>query len=93
MPNAKKKLTVVQPIIAKHLRQMYDNNDNTYNLTYINHIIKQKKEGGFGVPTVVRWIKDLALSVQLELAQLWHRLQMRLRFNPYAVGAAQKKFF
>ena len=35
-----------------------------------------KKESTIGVPTVAQWVKDLAL------AQLWHRWQLQLGFDP-----------
>ena len=30
-----------------------------------------------GAPAVAQWVKDLAFQ------QLWHRLQLRLRFDPW----------
>ena len=41
---------------------------------YIDSVKHDKKD--LAVPTVVQWVKGLALP------QLWHRLQLWLRFDP-----------
>ena len=62
-------------MIKKYLRRL----EQEFNrLFFTNHIYVFRLELGiFGVPTVVQQVKDLVLL------QLWHRLHVCLKFDPW----------